>query len=53
MEKEKTRKQLKEDLIRLIKDSKILDYKISYQGNETIIKFKEGKMKDLKKEDWY
>ena len=53
MEKEKTRKQLKEDLIRLIKDSKILDYKISHQGNETIIKFKEGKMKDFKQEDWY
>jgi len=53
MEKEKTRKQLKEDLIRLIKDSKILDYKISHQGNATIIKFKEGKMKDFKQEDWY
>ena len=53
MEKEKTRKQLKEDLIRLIKDSKILDYKISHQGNETIIKFKEGNLNDLKEGDLY
>ena len=53
MENQKTRKQLKEDLIRLIKDSKILDYKISHCKGETTILFKEGKMKDFKQEDWY
>ena len=53
MAKEKTRKQLKEDLIRLIENSKILDYKVSHCNGETTIKFKEGKMKDFKEEDWY
>lgn len=51
--KEKTRKQLKKELIDLIQDSKILDYHIIYHNGETTIKFKEGKMKDFKKEDWY
>ncbi len=50
---EKTRKQLKKELVDLIEDSKILDYKIIHYKGETTIIFKEGKMKDFKKEDWY
>lgn len=47
----KTRKQLKKELIAVINDSKIIDYVVSYQNNKIKIEIKQGKIKDLKKDD--
>ncbi len=44
----KTRKQLKKDLIKIIEDSKIIDYVVRYQDNKILIGIKEGKIKELK-----